>query len=78
MDALGLAPPTGADERGCNHSRKGTTVLSAWNRRHDLAADACPECQGSAYVPGPMHEERMVDECPKCQGTGKRATKKAA
>jgi hypothetical protein len=46
--------------------------------RHDLAADACTECQGSTYVPGPMYEERMVDACPKCRGTGKDATKKAA
>jgi len=51
---------------------------SAWKRQHDLAEAACPECQGSAYVPGPMYEERMVDECPKCGGTGKAATKKAA
>ena len=50
----------------------------AWTRRHDLAEDACPECQGSAYVPGPMYDERMVDECPKCGGTGRAATKKAA
>jgi DnaJ-class molecular chaperone len=53
-------------------------VYRAWMRRHDLAEDACPECQGSAYVPGPMYEERMVDECPECKGTGKDATKKAA
>lgn len=51
---------------------------SAWKSRHDLAEDACPECQGSTYVPGPMYEERVVDECPKCEGTGKDATKKAA
>ena len=50
---------------------------SAWKRRHELAEDACPECQGSAYVPGPMYEERMVDECPECKGTGKEATKNA-
>ena len=61
-----------------NHSRKGSTVYSAWKRRHDLAEDACPDCQGSTYVPGPMYEERMVDECPKCKGTGKDETKKAA
>jgi DnaJ-class molecular chaperone len=53
-------------------------VHSAWKRRHDLAENACPECQGSTYVPGPMYEERMVDECPECKGTGKDATKKAA
>jgi hypothetical protein len=58
--------------------RKGSTVNSAWKTRHDVAEDACPECQGSAYVPGPQYEERMVDECPKCMGTGKDATKKAA
>ncbi len=68
----------GADERTGNHSRKGTTVHSAWKRRHDLAENACPECQGSTFVPGPMYEERMVDECPECKGTGKDATKKAA
>jgi DnaJ-class molecular chaperone len=61
-----------------NQSRKGSTVHSAWKRRHDLAEDACPECQGSTYVPGPMYEERMVDACPECNGTGKDATKKAA
>ena len=53
-------------------------MQSAWKRRHDLAEDACPECQGSTYVPGPMYEERMVDECPECKGTGKDATKKGA
>ena len=51
---------------------------SAWKSRHDLAENACPECQGSTYVPGPMYEERMVDKCPKCGGTGKDATKRAA
>ena len=51
---------------------------STWKRRDDLAENACPECQGSAYVPGPMHDGRMVDECPECKGTGKDATKKAA
>lgn len=61
-----------------DHSRKGNTVQSAWKRRHDLAENACSECQGSAYVPGPMYEERMVDECPECKGTGKDARKKAA
>ena len=50
----------------------------AWKTGHELAEDACPECQGSTYVPGPMYEGRMVDECPKCGGTGKDATKKAA
>ena len=49
---------------------------SAWETRHDLAEDACHECQGSAYVPGPMYEGRMVDECPDCKGTGKNATGK--
>lgn len=68
---------TGADERGRN-SRKGSTVHTAWKTRHDLAENACPECQGSAFVPGSMHEGRMVDECPKCEGTGKGSTKKAA
>ncbi len=61
-----------------DHSRKGSTMESAWKRRHDLAEDACPVCQGSTYVPAPMSRERMVDECPKCEGTGKGATKKAA
>jgi DnaJ-class molecular chaperone len=56
-----------------------TAVQStSWKSRHDLAEGACPECQGSSYVPGPMYEERMVDECPKCQGTGNAARKKAA
>ena len=55
-----------------------TAVHSAWERRHDLAEGACPECQGSSYVPGPMYEERLVDECPKCKGTGKAPTSKAA
>ena len=52
-------------------------MYSAWKRQHDLAENACRECQGSTYVPGPMYEERMVDECPRCGGTGK-DTKKAA
>ena len=51
---------------------------SAWKKHHDLAADACPECQGSTYVPGRPHEEHMVRQCPECNGTGKDATKKAA
>jgi DnaJ-class molecular chaperone len=79
MDALGLVLDQGSGRAQlATTSRKGSTVLSAWKRRHDLAEDACPECQGSTYVPGPMYEERMVDECPKCKGTGKDATKKAA
>jgi hypothetical protein len=55
---------------------EGSMMHSAWKRSHDLADGACPECQGSTYVPGPMYDERMVDECPKCGGTGKDATKK--
>ena len=70
--------PKGWKSRAGDHSRKGSTVQSAWKRRHDLAEDACPECQGSTYVPSPMYEVRIVDECPKCEGTGKDATKKAA
>jgi DnaJ-class molecular chaperone len=61
-----------------NHSTNGSTVNSAWKSRHELAENACPECQGSTYVPGPMYEERMVDECPECKGTGKAVTKNAA
>lgn len=51
---------------------------SAWKSRHDLAENACPECQGSAYVPGSTYEKRMVDECPACKGTGKDTAKNAA
>ena len=51
---------------------------SAWKKRHDLAENACRECQGSAYVPGPVYNGRIVDECPECKGTGKNAPKKAA
>jgi len=58
--------------------RKGTTVKSAWPMRHELTEDACPECQGSTYVPSRTSEERMVDECPKCRGTGTNAAKRAA
>jgi DnaJ-class molecular chaperone len=61
-----------------NHSSEGNMVHSPWKSQPDLAENACPECQGSAYVPGPMYEGRMVDECPECKGTGKDATKKAA
>jgi DnaJ-class molecular chaperone len=69
----------GADEHSSQPlEEKGSTVHSAWKRRHDHAEDACPKCQGSTYVPGPMYEERMVDECPECKGTGKDVTKKAA
>jgi DnaJ-class molecular chaperone len=79
MNALGLVLIEGGRTSAAgNHSSKRSTVDSAWKRRHDLAEAACPECQGSAYVPGPMYEGRMVDECPKCGGTGKAATKKAA
>jgi DnaJ-class molecular chaperone len=53
-------------------------VYSAWKSQHDLAEDACPECQGSSYVPAPIHKQRIVEKCPECAGTGKDATKKAA
>ena len=53
-------------------------MYSAWRRPHDLAEDACPECQGSCYVPALGRGERIVDECLECKGTGKDATKKAA
>lgn len=53
-------------------------MYSAWRRQHDLAEDACPECQGSSYVPAPNNGERIVVECPECEGTGKDVTKKAA
>jgi len=53
-------------------------MYSAWKTPHQLANDACPECQGSSYVPGPMYDGRMVEECPECKGTGKEAAKKAA
>ncbi len=52
-------------------------MYSAWRRQHDLAENACTECQGSAYVPSVIHGERIVDECPECKGTGKDATKKS-
>ena len=62
-----------------NHSRReGTTVYSAWRTLHDLKEGACPECQGSAYVPSTTSKERMVDECRECNGTGTSAAKKAA
>jgi DnaJ-class molecular chaperone len=52
---------------------------SAWQKPHDLTDDACPECQGSCYVPAaPIHDGRIVDECRECEGTGKAITKKAA
>jgi hypothetical protein len=53
-------------------------VDSAWRILHDLKEGACPECQGSAYVPSPTSKERMVDECRECKGTGTNAAKKAA
>jgi len=65
-------------ETAGNLSSQESIVHSAWKSRPDLAENACPECQGSAYVPGPMYEGRMVDECPECKGTGKGAAKKAA
>ena len=52
-------------------------MFSAWRRQHDLAEDACPECQGSSYVPAAIKGEGIVDKCPECEGTGKAATKKA-
>jgi hypothetical protein len=55
----------------------GSTVNSAWKSRHELAENACTECQGSTYVPGPMYEGRMVDECSECKGTGMEPTKHA-
>ncbi len=51
-------------------------MYSAWRSQHDLAEDACPECQGSSYVPALIYGERIVDECPECKGTGKNTTKK--
>ena len=68
----------GADEHGWQPPRNGSTMKNAWKSRHELAENACPECQGSTYVPGPMYEGRMVDECPECKGTGMEATKNAA
>ena len=53
-------------------------MYSAWRRQHDLTDDACPECQGSCYVPASIQRDRIVIECPECAGTGKDATKKAA
>ena len=53
-------------------------MRSAWNSQHDLAEDACPECQGSTYVPAASTRERIVDACPECEGTGKDDSKKAA
>jgi DnaJ-class molecular chaperone len=53
-------------------------MSSAWSRQHDLAEDACPECQGSCYVPAPIQGERLVEGCRECKGTGKVATKNAA
>ena len=53
-------------------------VQSAWKSKHDLEEDACPECEGSSYVPAPNRRERMVGECPTCKGTGKDGAKKAA
>jgi DnaJ-class molecular chaperone len=79
MDGWGrVLDPRSGRAQLVNHFEEGSTVHSAWTSRDDLAEDACPECQGSTYVPGPMYEERMVDECPECKGTGKDATKKAA
>jgi hypothetical protein len=81
MDALELVlDPRGASERAHPATiREGrTTVDSAWRILHDLKEGACPECQGSAYVPSPTSKERMVDECRACKGTGTSATKKAA
>jgi hypothetical protein len=76
--ALQSAEKARSDEDSWQPPEEGSTVYSAWKRRHDLAENACPECQGSTFVPGPMYEERMVDECPECKGTGKDAMKKAA
>jgi len=53
-------------------------VHSAWRTPHDVTDEACPECQGSSYVPAPTDGERIVKECPECEGTGKGATKQAA
>ena len=51
---------------------------SAWKTQHELAEDACLECQGSSYVPGRIHEEGIVRSCSGCKGTGKDAGKRAA
>ena len=51
-------------------------MRSAWKSQHDLAEDACPECQGSTYVPASSTRERIVDECPECQGTGRTPPRK--
>jgi hypothetical protein len=53
-------------------------MYSAWRKQHDLTEDACPECQGSCYVPATIHGERIVAECQECEGTGKDAAMKAA
>ena len=78
MEQAGLVPEPARERATSNQSRKGNAVRSAWKTRHDLAEDACPECQGSAYVPAPENQERIVNECPICEGSGKDETKQAA
>ena len=51
---------------------------SAWQKPHELTEDACPECQGSCYVPALVYGDRLVERCPECEGTGKDRAKKAA
>ena len=53
-------------------------MYSAWKMSHDFAEGACPECQGSCYIPAPKSRERIVNQCPQCEGTGKEAPKRAA
>ena len=54
-------------------------MFSAWRKPHDVEVGACPECQGSCYVPArSFREERIVEKCPECDGTGKDAARKAA
>jgi hypothetical protein len=52
---------------------------SAWRKPHDLAEDACPECQGSCYVPADAaDDDRLVKPCEACERTGKSTKRRAA
>jgi len=80
MDAVGTrsGSPERAEHRPQTARRKGSNVISAWRTQHALAENACPACQGSAYVPAAVYAASMVAECSACKGTGKHVTKKAA
>ena len=52
-------------------ARNGTEALR-WtpDAQVVVAPEACPDCQGSTYVPAGPRDPGLVVKCPTCSGTG--------